>query len=204
MSDPHASPSASVRGGSVDDLATIDGNPKRWTGLNITLHWAIVGLLVVQYIGGQWMGEAFRATLVPGNPMGAGLGVVTVFHMVIGATIGILAVARFYDARKWGRPAHFTAEPGWARGLAAVSHYALYALLVGMPIAGLVAYWGGLEWLADLHNIAGKALLAVIALHITGALVSQYYFKADVLKRIMPGRGRFPESKAHAQHTEAP
>ena len=180
----------------VADLAPIDGTPKRWTSLNIVLHWTIVGLLVVQFAAGPWMAEAFRASLLPDQAAGTSVSVIAMGHMLLGTTILLLAALRFYDSRKHGRPAHFEAEPGWARMLAAVTHYSLYAFLIGMPIAGLIAYFGGLDWLADLHSLAAKLLIATIALHVTGALVTQFVFKGDVIKRMAPSRARTPEADA--------
>ena len=182
----------------VADLAPIDGTPKRWTRLNIVLHWTIVALLVIQFVSGSWMAAAFSATMA-GVPVGWQTGVPAAGHAILGSTIFLLAALRFWDARKHGRPAHFEAEPGWARMLAKGTHTLLYALLLGMPVAGIIAYGFGLDWLADLHAIAAKVLIATIALHITGALVSQFAFKADVIKRMAPSRARTPEADALGQ-----
>ncbi|MDA8870881.1 cytochrome b/b6 domain-containing protein [Rhizobiaceae bacterium] len=163
--------------------------PQRWTTLNITLHWTILALLLLQFIDSEWMPELFDQsrdgtasdllTLV----MGYG-------HMVIGALIFLAITVRLWDRRVHGRPAHSMSEPNWATTLAKVTHVALYAILLSMPLAGAAAWLTGSDWIAEVHGYAWTALMVFAALHITGALVNHFHFKNDVLRRMMPGQGR--------------
>lgn len=51
--------------------------------------------------------------------------------------------------------------------------------------AGLVAWFGGVGQAAEVHGLMWNPLLALIGLHVIGALAQQFWFKSDVLKRII-------------------
>ena len=44
--------------------------------------------------------------------------------------------------------------------------------------------------LGALHATAAKVLFALILLHSAGALANHYWFKTDVLRKMLPGQGR--------------
>ena len=166
------------------------GDPDdRWTSLNIGLHWLVVALLVLQFIDHEWMVDLFRASRrgiqVDTMTTAFGWG-----HMVIGGLIFIAAGIRLWDRFAHGRPSHPEGEPNWARTLASVTHFCLYALLLGMPVAGALAWFLGNHTIGDLHGWAWTALLILVALHVAGALANHFWFKTPTLRRIMPGHGR--------------
>lgn len=98
--------------------------------------------------------------------------------------------ARIWDRRTHGRPPHPSGEPGWAAKLATVTQTLLYATLLAMPVAGLIAWLTGNEQIGDLHALASELLIALLVLHVAGALANHFWFKTDVLRRMMPGQGR--------------
>ena len=94
---------------------------------------------------------------------------------------------------------------------ATFGHYALYALLLAVPIVGIVAQlkrgnalpifgvWHlGSPWPADraaahsvieVHELLTNALLIFAALHASAALIHHYVFGDRTLVRMLPGRG---------------
>ncbi len=163
--------------------------PDRWTSLNIMLHWLIVVLVALQFLDGGWMSELFDA----GAKGAATDGTTTALgylHVATGLAVFLAISIRLWDRRSNGRPPHPQGEPNWAASLARVTHVLLYALLLGMPVAGVLAWSTGNETLAELHSYASTALLVVLALHVSGAFANHFWFRTDVLRRMLPGAGR--------------
>lgn len=198
MRTPHAAPAAHDahaqdahgRTTIAQDAAGSD-KPARWTSTNILIHWTIAGLLVVQAVtqlGIEAFANLSRVDVPPGNAATAlGIG-----HMIVGSAIFVLTVWRLADLHRHGRPPHPPREPKWSTWLATANHWAFYAILLAMPPAGALAYFLGIAWLGEIHGWAGVALLALVVLHVAGALSHHYWFKTSALKRKMPGNGRVP------------
>ena len=69
--------------------------------------------------------------------------------------------------------------------LANLIHVLLYILLLTMPLSGAVAWFFGVEAAANAHSLARFVLLPSVLLHIAGALANHFWFKTDVLRRMM-------------------
>ena len=133
------------------------------------------------------------------------------WHKWIGVTVFVLTMARLVIRRRRGVPA--SAEmPAWQGRAAAVSHRALYALMVLVPIlgwayssaAGFPVVWFGVLPLpapfpvdADLagalkpcHRLAAWALMGLAFAH-AGAAVKHQFFDGDgLIWRMIPAFGR--------------
>jgi len=73
--------------------------------------------------------------------------------------------------------------PPWRRRLASSVQYALYAVLLGQALAGAIAIT--LWWpMSSLHNALFWALVALLALHLTGAALSFAARPRETLFRI--------------------
>ena len=168
--------------------ATLDqsGRPDRWTTLNIWLHWLIVVLVAAQYLLGDAMGHMFDAAM-DGRAQSTTSGNA---HIVLGSLVLLAALVRLWDRFAKGRPAHADGAPNWAHLLARITHFLLYAALIAMPIAGLLAWFLKNDVLAEAHHLTAEVLIYVIALHVLGALANHFWFKTDALRNMMPGRGR--------------
>mgnify|MGYP005993838291 CR=1 FL=1 len=99
----------------------------------------------------------------------------------------IAAAIRLADRFTHGRPPLDADEPQWAAMLARMTHVLLYALLFAMPILGLTAWFTGNDAIAGYHAFLWNPLLAVIALHVLGALTQHFWFRSPALKRMIPG-----------------
>ena len=172
----------------------------RWTRMHILLHWTAAGLIALQFVTGEWMSAAFRADLVPGGDgdIDSAGSVFAPLHMAIGLTVFLAVAARLWDRFSNGRPPHPPGEPTWAARLAAVTQALLYATVLSMPIAGAIAWFGGNEALGGLHALASKVLIGLVLLHSAGALANHYWFKTDVLVKMLPGHGRDEGERSEA------
>lgn len=165
----------------------------RWTRLHIQMHWLVVGLLVVQFLFGGFMESLFDSR-VSGESASAPAIVLGLVHMATGIAVFFAIATRVGDHFINGRPPHPKGEPSWAKYLATVTQFLLYAIVLAMPVAGLVAFFAENDWLASMHSLASKALIVLVALHAAGAAANHYWFKTDVMEKMLPGHGRDVES----------
>ena len=64
-------------------------------------------------------------------------------------------------------------------------HLAFYAVILLMPATGGMAWFGGLETMAAVHGAGKPVILALVALHIGGALYQHFVARTDVLRRML-------------------
>ena len=165
---------------------SVTARPAAWSRLNVFLHWTIVVLIVCQWIQGEFMADFWDATL-EGEAPGQLATLLGYSHIVIGTLVLAAAAMRLVDRFTHGRPPLGADEPQWATMLAKATHVLLYALLFAMPILGLAAWFTGNDAIAGTHAFLWTPLLAVIALHVLGALVQHVWFRSPALKRMIPG-----------------
>ena len=159
-------------------------NQRNWSALSIWMHWLIVLLILVQFVDHDWM-EAMWRNVRRGTPLTSSDVTGGWLHIVAGTTILVAAAVRLWDRYAVGRPPHPADEPTWALWLAKITHGLIYAILILMPIAGLVAWFGGVGVAARLHGLMWTPLLVLIGLHVLGAFTQHFWLKTDVLKRIV-------------------
>jgi len=163
------------------------------------LHWLTV-LLVVSQFAVAWTMPAIHRGVKP-------VGLIQ-WHLVIGSSLLILVVLRVLW-RVFNRPPPpADGVPGWQRQTAAITHWALYVLLLAVPITGwaaasvrpwVVRAFGvlplpqllppgakiGFE-IGDYHGgILAWALLGVAVLHILAALYHRLALRDKVLSRML-------------------
>lgn len=172
----------------------------RWGSVAQLLHWAIVVLIVTQFV---------LAYISESLPLGMAKLAMLARHKSWGITILGLAVIRLV----W-RLSHRESPPlpnalkPWERVAAHVTHYGLYILLFAMPLTGWAmssarkypVSWFNLVQLPDfvapnrplydtlhtVHMYLSWALIAIAVLHIGAALKHHFVLKDDVLKRMLP------------------
>lgn len=156
--------------------------PKGYSGLQIGLHWAVAMLVVIQFLGHDgiehaW--DAFRdgeAALVTST---------VVLHIGTGATILLLALWRLWLRNTRGVPGLPEKEPAALRFVARATHILIYVLLIGLPVSGALAWFGGVGPAAVAHSRATTVLLVLVGLHVVGAFYQQMALKTNVLTRIV-------------------
>jgi cytochrome b561 len=154
-------------------------------------HWLTVLLLMIQYALGWLMPDRY--------------------NLSIGALIVLLLVLRLLW--RWthpGPPEPRTVPPlQWA---ARATHWLLYALLVAFPLLGwanasshgwAVSLFGIVplpplspqgsrlgQAFGDAHKLTAWVLIAMVSLHVAGALYRHFIVGDDTLRRMMPARTR--------------
>ncbi|HEY2608526.1 MAG TPA: cytochrome b [Paraburkholderia sp.] len=177
--------------------ATNVGAPRYASSL-IALHWlialGIIGLLVVGfYMVGLPKGLPVKATLIN-------------LHKSLGLTVFLLVLLRIVARAALHRPP-LPPMPSWQRAAARTTQGLLYVGMVAMPLAGYLGssfnrygtrFWGILlpKWGWDdahlrelffgIHEAIAYVLIALIVLHVAGALKHQWIDRDNLLARMLP------------------
>jgi cytochrome b561 len=165
-----------------------------------TIHWLTVIFIAVGWLLGWFIDDFPKAAH----------SYVLLAHMTLGqcviALLVIRLVWRFADPPPPAEKTRF----GRAHELAAkFSHFALYALLLAVPFAGIVAQlkrgnalpifgiWNFTSpWPADrataksvlrVHEYLANALVLLAGVHAAAALVHHWFFRDRTLVRMLPG-----------------
>jgi cytochrome b561 len=175
-------------------------NAYKYTAPAKLLHWLTVPALVTEYSIGWLMPHVHRRT----RPVD-----LISLHLSIGALVMLLVLVRLL----WRCTHPSTPElktPPLSQWLARATHRLLYLLLFAFPLMGWVNAssrgWGmslfGVVPLpplsaagsplghafGSLHKPTAWVLVALIALHLTGALYHHVVAKDDTLRRMLPAR----------------
>jgi cytochrome b561 len=126
-------------------------------------------------------------------------------HKSIGITIFALVLIRIFWRLTHKAPAMLASYKAWETKLATGVHRLLYALMVALPLSGLVmavaskygVKWFGLDFISGLdntplreafkevHEIIGVVILLIIIVHILGALKHKFIDKDETLDRML-------------------
>ena len=148
----------------------------------VILHWVIAALILFQLLVHESMEKAWDARMEGGPAEGAN----PLPHIIVGSLILILAAVRIVIRLRNGAPPHPAGQPAALGVVANVIHGLIYVLLFVLPISGLVAWFGGIENAADVHGGPLRlALIALVLIHIAGALVQQFVLRSGVLMRML-------------------
>jgi cytochrome b561 len=161
------------------------------------LHWLVVVLITAQFVIGWTMPDIHKGTLPEG---------LIAWHLGVGATL-IAAVASRIVWRLTHRPAPAPVSP-LLRRVSHITHGLLYLALIVVPMLGWanassrgwsVKLFGVLPYpsispagsrvgheMGDIHGWLAWVLLALIALHVAGALYHRFVLKDEVLQRMLP------------------
>jgi cytochrome b561 len=165
------------------------------------IHWAVFLLVIGLY------GLTYLADLFPRGDPGEAL--VWWFHISFGMLLFALVVVRVglrLTLGTPGLPVEMSQRERWA---AKIAHLLLYALLVAIPVLGILLTWYrgdalsffGLftipapvspdrptaGFIKELHSLCANLILILAGLHAAAALWHHYVRNDDVLKRMLPG-----------------
>ena len=101
----------------------------RYSAISITLHWLMLLVMAAAFATIE-----LRVNFERGSDIREGL---KHWHFMLGLSILLLVIVRI-AARIMTSGPRPMAEPMWRKVLAKAVHLALYALMIGMPIAGWV------------------------------------------------------------------
>ena len=170
----------------------------RYSPAQIALHW-VIGLAIIVMLGiGLYMvglpkSLAFKASL-------------TNFHKSLGMTVFLLVLIRIVVRLVAGRPP-LPPMPAWQRLAASMTQGLLYVAMIVMPLTGYLGssfnkfstrFWGiplpmwawddpGLRKIFfTAHTVSAWVLIAVIVLHVAGALKHQLIDRDRLMERMLP------------------
>lgn len=160
-------------------------------------HWLTVLLLVIQYSIGWLMPDVHRDT----QPTG-----LISWHLSIGALIVLLVLVRLLW--RWTNDTPPEMQSPLLNWIARATHRLLYLLLIAFPFMGWanassrgwpVSLFGAVplpsllskgsqlgHTLGDMHQLFVWVLIAVVTLHMAGALYHHFIVKDDTLRRMLP------------------
>jgi cytochrome b561 len=156
--------------------------PKGYSTIQIVLHWTIAALVIFQLFVNEAMQRSFSDRLDSGHidDMGGAL-----LHMSVGITILVLAAIRLAIRARRGTPAPYEGTPAILNWLGHATHVLLYGFIFFMPLTGVIAWFFGIEFSAELHEIGRLILVPAIGFHVIGALAEHFVFRNDTLKRML-------------------
>lgn len=153
-----------------------------YSRLQIVLHWTIAALVVAQIAVNEGIRIAFRERVAGA---GADPGPGAWFHIISGLVILAMVALRLAIRLRRGAPTPVPGVPPLFHHMAWVAHVALYAALFLMPLTGAIAWFGGAEWAATVHE-TGRLLFVVLILgHVVGALLEHFVLGNDTLRRML-------------------
>ena len=170
-----------------------------WGSISKALHWLVVALILAMAWIGLTMGDL---------PNGPDKIATYALHKSIGITILVLVLLRLGWRLYAGAPAPVPGTPSWQDKIASLTHWALYALLLAMPISGWVVnsssgfplQWFGLVNLPaivgrdqELHELAENMhetlfwiLITLVVLHAAAAFYHHLFQRDATLARMLP------------------
>ncbi|WP_018152023.1 cytochrome b [Leeia oryzae] len=167
--------------------------------LSQLLHWLVAGLMLAAF------GLGITMTDLPMSPQKFSW---YAYHKWIGITVLALVLFRLLNRLFKGAPASPTHMKTWEKGVAHLTHWALYGLMFGVPLVGWLStsalgfpvvylkLWklpdlvGKDEMLGqnlqDLHGALAWTMLVLIGLHILAAFKHHFIDRDEVLGRMLP------------------
>ena len=174
---------------------------EQWGSVSKILHWVVVLLILMMAWIGLRMGDM---------PNGPDKIASYALHKSAGITILVLVLLRIGWRLHAGAPDAVPGAPRWQERIASLTHLALYALLLAMPLSGWIlnsASGFPLQWfgLVNLPAIAGKdndlhelaegihewlfwAMVTLVVLHAAAAFYHHLFVRDATLTRMLPGR----------------
>lgn len=174
--------------------------PDRYDAVAKTLHWVMAAVIMALWVVGH---------VIDALPKGPLRSDVIGVHKAVGVLTLVLFVARLAWRLTRPQPPLPDGMPAAERLLAAAGHVALYALMVLLPLGGilmsqsggrevsvfglvlpqLVAKNDGLKEIFKGGHVAlGWALAVILLGHIAAALRHRFILRDQVMDRMMPGR----------------
>ncbi len=155
---------------------------KGFSRTQIALHWGVALLILFNLLMGDDMSHLWREIQKGGV---APTTTAAWIHIIVGSLVLLLVLWRLILRYTRGVPAAPEGESRMMTLAGDVGHSALYVLMIGLPLTGLLAWFGGVTSLADIHGGVLKVLLwVVIAGHVLAALYHQFILKDGLLNRM--------------------
>ena len=160
--------------------------PDGYGPVQIALHWAIAGMVLLQLLLSGPIQVAFDARMDGGSPIHGFLGgALATAHLVVGSSILVLAVWRLALRLTRGAPPASMPAPRVIVLIGKVAHLLLYGFIFLMPVTGLVAWFFQSDLAAGLHGWLRWPFILLVVGHGVGALVEHMVFRNRTLERML-------------------
>jgi|FEC22Drversion2_1045045.scaffolds.fasta_scaffold01487_8 cytochrome b561 len=156
--------------------------PRGYTAAQIALHWASAILVIAAFVTHDAMQAAAKA-LRDGNF--SGYDAAMLVHVIGGSVVFLLALWRLGILGRRGAPPRSESEPPVLRAAAWVVKVLLYAIMIVMPVSGVLHWFGGVDLAGQLHRLMEPIVPLTILIHLIGALYQQFWLKSGVLTRML-------------------
>jgi cytochrome b561 len=166
------------------EVSAMSSHPTGYTRSQIILHWVIAVLVIYQLVFGEDIVPAYRAFMQGTEPEG-GTAFAVNLHIYVGFAILALAAVRLALRIYQGAPALPADENIILQYIAKLAHLVLYAAIFAMPVTGAFAWYLGLGWAGELHEIGKPVIIVAVAVHAAGALWQHFVARTDVLRRML-------------------
>lgn len=171
-------------------------NVSRYSRPSVILHWLMLLVMVAVYATIE-LREFWPRGSVPREGLKS-------WHFMLGLSVFALVWLRIAARLVFPAPAPL-AEPAWRHAAAKITHFLLYVLMLGMPLAGWLILsaegetipFFGLELPAltapdevlagqveEIHELGGTIGYWLIGLHAAAALFHHYIIKDKLLRRM--------------------
>lgn len=172
----------------------------RYGALSIAMHWLMFLLLIGVYACIE-LRELYPKGSDPRDAM-------KTWHFTLGLTVFSLVWLRLALRLFQVTPVIAPPVPGWQHTLSKLVHFALYAMMICLPLAGWailsgegkpIPFWGMhlpalmaenkplAENIEEIHTTVGQAGYFLIGLHTVAALYHHYFMRDNTLRRMLPG-----------------
>ncbi|WP_082597069.1 cytochrome b/b6 domain-containing protein [Pseudovibrio sp. POLY-S9] len=182
----------------------------------VALHWILALMIFMALVVGGPMMAAMEST-DPQKLTGM------TGHIIWGMTIGVLILLRLITRFVTKKPAKADTGKAVLNTAAGLTHWAMYALVAGMVLSGLVMAYNadlfaitlggsGAPLPADLtvyparvaHGVIANVLTALLVLHVVGWAFHQFILRDRLISRMWFGkRQAAPKTEAGQQTLEA-
>lgn len=180
---------------------TLGNTNERYGSLSIALHWLMLALLVAVYATIE-LREIYPKGSDPREAL-------KTWHFMLGLSVLLLVGLRLLARATTPVPRITPTPAAWQALLAKLIHLALYAFMIGMPLAGwlmlsaagkpipffgleLPALIGANKELAtqikEVHETVGTVGYFLVGAHALAALFHHYVIRDNTLLRMLPGR----------------
>ena len=174
----------------------------RYGSLSIGLHWLMLLLIAAVYVSMELRG------IFPKGSDAREL--MKMWHFMLGLSVLVLGALRLAVNLTHSAPEINPDPPQWQKQSARLMHLALYALMLGLPLAGwlilsaagkpipffglqLPALIGESKNMAglikEIHETGASVGYFLIAFHAAAALYHHYIVRDNTLQRMLPGKG---------------
>lgn len=161
------------------------------------LHWVVALAVVAAYGIGLYREEV---------PKGDYRVMITNLHMSLGVLVFGLSIVRI-GIRPFAASLPATSGPRWMHLAAKAGHLTLYALLIAVPLLGMLMVWAkgrpvmffgtSLMPPVDLsrslskpmeaiHEVTAHLMIVIAGLHAVAAIIHHYVMRDDTLTRMLP------------------